>query len=159
MTPVGTLLRYAVVGVATLALYLALGEALRRLRWPMSALASVPFALAVLFNYLLQRGWVFKDHGPSRSSAPRFAAMIALGYTINYLALATLSSWIPLVFAQVVAACLVVVSNAALSFTWVFVHAIQSTDGHKPQPIKTQPARPRARVAQRHLSAPRRPDA
>jgi putative flippase GtrA len=117
----GTLTRYAVVGTSTLALYLALGDTLRRLDMPLPVLGSVPFAGAVLFNYILQRSWVFRDRRPPLASAPRFAMMVVVGYVINYAALAALSPRLSFAFAQVVAALIVISFNAALSFTWVFV--------------------------------------
>lgn len=117
----GTLTRYATVGVSTFLLYLSLGDALRRLNMPFPVLASVPFAGAVLFNYFLQRNWVFRDERPAVESAVRFAVMVALGYAINYCVLTALSSHMSLALAQALAALLVILSNAALSFTWVFV--------------------------------------
>jgi putative flippase GtrA len=115
--------RYAVVGVSTLAIYLALGEILHRLNAQLFWQASVPFLAAVTFNYLLQRGWVFDDSRPAVASLPKYVVMIVIGYLINFAAFVTLSPQMPLVAAQLIAAVLVVISNAVFSFSWVFIGA------------------------------------
>jgi putative flippase GtrA len=114
------LLRYAVVGILTLAIYMLLGGAMHRLQAPLFWEATLPFAAAVIFNYLSQRSWVFADSRPMSSSLLKYALMIAMGYTINYFALLALLPRMPLHLAQLTAVVLVVLSNAVFSFSWVF---------------------------------------
>ncbi|NPC55459.1 GtrA family protein [Caenimonas soli] len=115
------LVRYAVVGALTLAIYLACGEVAHGLALPLIWQASLPFIAAVAFNYVLQRVWVFEDSRPTASSLPKYGVMIVIGYVINLLALVALSPRMPLVMAQLTAATLVVISNAFFSFFWVFL--------------------------------------
>jgi putative flippase GtrA len=115
------LARYAVVGLVTLAVYLITGRLAQGLEIAMVWQASLAFTAAVTVNFLLQRAWVFADSRPAASSLPRYAVMISVGYVINYLALASLSPHLPLIMAQLFAVCLVVISNAVLAFSWVFL--------------------------------------
>lgn len=115
------LVRYAVVGVLTLAIYLACGEVVHRFALPLIWQASLPFIAAVAFNYVLQRVWVFEDPRPTASSLPKYGIMIVIGYVINLLALVAFSPRMPLIVAQLTAAALVVISNAFFSFFWVFL--------------------------------------
>jgi putative flippase GtrA len=119
--PATRLLRYAVVGSLTLAVYLAVGHVVRRLELPLPWQASLAFMAAVTFNYLLQRAWVFEDARPARSSLPKYAVMITVGYMINLAALTAFAPRMPLLLAQLTAVILVVAWNAALSFSWVFL--------------------------------------
>ena len=119
--PSAKLVRYAVVGVSTLAIYLACGEVAHGLAMPLIWQASLPFVVAVAFNYVLQRVWVFEDSRPIASSLPKYGIMIVIGYVINLLALIALSPRLPLMVAQLTAAALVVISNAFFSFLWVFL--------------------------------------
>lgn len=114
------LLRYAVVGLLTLAIYLAIGELARRLGLAVIWQASLSFGSAVTINYLLQRRWVFGDRRPMAASLPKFAVMIAAGFVINALALLALAPRMPPLVAQLTAALLVVASNALFAFSWVF---------------------------------------
>lgn len=118
--PFRRVLRYALVGLATFAVYVAVGALLKGQGMGRAAQASLAFIAAVTLNYLLQRAWVFEDRRPVSMSLPQYAVMIGLGYAINVLAFVILSPRLPLLAAQFAAASLVVLSNAALSFHWVF---------------------------------------
>jgi len=122
MTParIAAVLRYALVGVLTLAIYMLLGGLMHRLHTPLFWEASLPFAAAVIFNYLSQRSWVFADARPVASSLRKYALMIAAGCGINYFALLALLPRMPLALAQFTAVLLVILSNAVFSFSWVF---------------------------------------
>lgn len=115
------LVRYAVVGVLTLAVYLAVGQGLHRVAMTAFWQGSLSFSAAVTFNYLLQRLWVFRDPRPTASSLPKYVVMISIGYVINGLCLIALYPSVPLLMAQLAAALLVILANAALSFSWVFL--------------------------------------
>ena len=128
------LVRYAVVGLLTLAIYLAMGQIAHSLDLPVIWQASLSFGSAVTINYLFQRRWVFGDNRPMAASLPRYAVMIAVGFVINALALLALAPRMPLVVAQLAAGLLVVASNALLSFSWVFCTRMAALKSH---PTKT----------------------
>jgi putative flippase GtrA len=117
------LVRYAVVGVLTLAIYLIIGQSLNWFDVPVFAQASLSFGAAVSLNYFLQKAWVFQDSRPTVSSLPKYVVMVLVGYVINLLVLIALSPRMPLLLAQLTAVVLVVASNALLSFWWVFFRA------------------------------------
>lgn len=117
----GRLLRYAVVGLVTLGVYLLLGQLLHRLGVTLLWQACVSFLGAVAVNYVLQKTWVFEDRRPVTHTLPRYFVMIAFGAAINLAALAVLSLRWPLLLAQLAAVVLVVGWNALLSFCWVFL--------------------------------------
>jgi len=119
-------LRYGLVGGLTLVVYLLAGSAFQYLALSLVLAANLAFALAVAVNYLLQRFWVFAGRRSARDSLPRYAVMIAVGGTLNSLALAALCSLMPLFLAQVLTAILIVVSNALLAFLWVFPARLKS---------------------------------
>ncbi len=112
--------RYVVVGILTLVVYLASGAVMQRLGLTIGWLGPLAFIVAVTFNYLLQRAWVFADSRPVAASLAKYGFMITIGCIINSLTLMVLASHMPLVFAQLTAVVLVVVSNAFFSFFFVF---------------------------------------
>lgn len=118
----GKLIRYAVVGTLTLVVYLAVGEVAHRNGLAMGWQASLAFIAAVAFNYLLQQWWVFEGAGPTASTFPKYVVMVCVGYLINLTALKSLTAHLPLLLAQLIAVTLVVLSNAGLAFTWVFLN-------------------------------------
>lgn len=115
------LARYAAVGILTLGIYLVMGEWVQRSGMHFGWQATLPFAAAVICNYLLQRSWVFQDARPVSSSLPRYTVMIVTGWTLNTLTLFALAPVVSLLLAQLLAALLVVLSNAVFSFAWVFI--------------------------------------
>jgi putative flippase GtrA len=115
------LARYAAVGLLTLAIYLSVAKAAGRLGMTLSWQASMAFISAVVVNYLLQRSWVFADCRPAASSLPKYVLMVSVGYMVNLAALEALTPRIPVTVAMLVAVVVVVISNAVLSFTWVFL--------------------------------------
>lgn len=116
--------RYAAVGILTLGIYLVVGEWVQRSGMHFGWQATLPFATAVICNYLLQRSWVFEDARPVASSLPRYAVMIVIGWMLNTLTLFALVSVVSLLLAQLLSALLVVVSNAVFSFAWVFLDRV-----------------------------------
>lgn len=120
MSSRATFVRYGFSGLATLGVYLWAGHLLRGLGMSLAWLAPLAFTLAVTVNYALQKFWVFGDRRRIAASLPRYLAMVAWGYGINSLALVSLASHLPLLWAQVLSAGLVVASNALLAFCWVF---------------------------------------
>jgi putative flippase GtrA len=116
------LARYAVVGFLTLAIYMIVAKAGERLGLPSTWHVSLAFISAVAVNYLLQRSWVFADSRPAASSLPKYAVMISVGYIVNLAAVETLAPRVTMTVALLVAVVLVIISNALLSFTWVFLN-------------------------------------
>lgn len=113
--------RYGIAGLATLGVYLAAGQLLERLGFPLLWQACVSFLAAVCVNYLLQKTWVFEDRRPAGHSLPKYLVMIGAGAAINLAALSILSTRWPLLAAQLGAVVVVVCWNATLSFCWVFL--------------------------------------
>ena len=116
------LMRYAVVGLLTLGVYMGIANAAGRLGLTSTWQVSVAFISAVAVNYVLQRSWVFADARPARASLPRYAVMISVGYAVNLFAVEALAAHVPMTVALLAAVVLVVISNALLSFTWVFLN-------------------------------------
>lgn len=112
--------RYAVVGAVTLAVYLVVGALLQVTGATVVWLAPVAFAVAVAVNYILQRVWVFADPRPVGASLPKYTLMVAVGGAVNSYVLIALAPRMPLLWAQLLAATLVVLSNALFSFLWTF---------------------------------------
>ncbi len=113
-------IRYAVVGTVTLAIYLTVGALLQIVGVTLICLAPIAFGVAVAVNYLLQRAWVFSDHRPIGASLPKYTLMVAVGFAVNSYALITLSPRMHLLWAQLLSATLVVLCNALFSFLWTF---------------------------------------
>ncbi len=103
-----------------MAIYLGAGVVLQLAGLSVSVLAFFAFTAAVIVNYVMQRMWVFVDSSPLAESLPKYVLMISVGYFINGLTLMSATPHISLLWAQFVAIILVVVSNATLSFLWVF---------------------------------------
>jgi putative flippase GtrA len=144
LPPFARLARYAVVGFLTLAIYLFVAKVAARLGMALSWQASTAFISAVVVNYLLQRSWVFADSGPVASSLPKYVVMISVGYVVNLVALEALAPRIPVTVAMLVAVVVVVISNALLSFAWVFLDRgarTVRTDLRKDREAGPRPAR------------------
>ena len=111
--------RYAFVGLVTLGVYLVAGREVAAIGAAPLVQASVPFVAAVLVNYVLQRGWVFEDTRPVAATLPRYALMVGIGYLVN-LGAFRISPFAVMLWTQLFAAALVVISNAVQAFLWVF---------------------------------------
>lgn len=113
-------IRYIVVGLLTYALYAGVGQLLLRTGVRLSILAPTAFTAAIVFNYLMQRVWVFDDRRPLGTTLPKYLIMICVGYVLNSVVLIALVPSISLSMAQFVSVILVVMSNALFSFLYVF---------------------------------------
>ncbi len=114
------IIRYAIVGIATLCVYLIAGAALYRSGVSINWVATLSFTAAVAVNYVLQKMWVFQDSRSVIASLPKYFVMTLVGYVTNFFALNASISQLPLPVAQLFAASAVVISNALFSFLWVF---------------------------------------
>lgn len=120
MSRAGRLARYATCGILTTLVYLAAGHGLQVRLHHVVASSSLAFLVAVAFNYALQQNWVFASATPVSHSLPRYAAMVATGLLVNALVVGVLAPRMDLLWAQALAAAVVVLGNAVLSFAWVF---------------------------------------
>lgn len=119
-------MRYAFVGIATLIVYMAVGNTLIQFGISINWMAIISFTAAIAFSYILQKTWVFQDSRPAFKSLPKFLVMTLIGYVINSYVLNELIPQLPIPVAQLIAASAVVISNALFSFCWIF--AIHSKD-------------------------------
>lgn len=122
--------RYTAVGLLTFGVYVAAGQAARQLQLSLAMVGTLPFTLAVITNYLLQRHWVFEDCRPISASLPKYVVMIGLGYAINVAVLTWAPLAAPLFVVQTVAATVVVLSNAVLAFFWVYFDSGRRVERH-----------------------------
>jgi putative flippase GtrA len=125
--------RYATVGILTLSIYILVAKASGLFGLSLPWQVSLAFISAVVFNYLLQRSWVFADSRPVIASLPKYVAMVCVGYVVNLLAIDAMAPRISMTMALVVASALVAMSNALFSFTWVFLNG----DARGVAPAKT----------------------
>ena len=122
LSTLGKLARYAVVGLLTFAIYIATAAVAGQLGLRRTWQVSLAFFCAVVVNYMLQRSWVFGDTRRATASLPKYGVMICVGYLVNLLTVEALASRMPMTIAMFVAVVLVVISNALLAFTWVFLN-------------------------------------
>lgn len=114
------LLRYAIVGLMTMLVYLGSGAMMQSYGVPISLLASISFSVAITINYIMQKAWVFKNVDYDKGSLQKYIFMICFGYFINIISLIVMTPYTSLFLAQMSAVVLVVISNAFFSFLWIF---------------------------------------
>lgn len=114
------LLRYALVGLMTMLVYLGSGAIMQFYGMPISLLASLSFVIAITVNYIMQKVWVFKNVDYDKGSLQKYFFMICAGYFVNIISLIVMTPHVSLILAQTSAVVLVVISNALFSFLWVF---------------------------------------
>ena len=122
---VTTIPRFALVGIATAALFYALvatGVELAGLPAPVAS--SIAYPLVLGFNYLLHFNWSFGVTAPQSIAVGRYLVMVALGFVLNGLIMHAgvkmLSANYLLV--QTLAMAAVISVNFVLSLLWVFRH-------------------------------------
>lgn len=114
------LLRYAIVGLMTMFVYLGSGAMMQSYGVPISLLASISFSVAITINYIMQKAWVFKNVDYDKRSLQKYIFMICFGYFISIISLIVMAPFTSLFLAQMSAVVLVVISNALFSFLWIF---------------------------------------
>lgn len=114
------LARYAIVGIATLVVYLGIGAIMQVAGLSVEVLAFFSFIAAITVNYLMQKFWVFSDHRSIIESLPKYLVMITIGCIINMATLILLTDRFSLILAQSMAIILIIISNAFFSFFWTF---------------------------------------
>jgi putative flippase GtrA len=111
----GELVRFAVVGLASTALYFAALLIGVRAGAPASVAGLIAYIVIMGLNYLAQRWWTFRSKRAHRSSLVRFAGTHVVGVGLNTLTLGVLvdALGIALVVGQGVA--------LALVFAWSYL--------------------------------------
>lgn len=123
-TPLAYMLRFGIVGLLATGIYLVSTRILQQhTGLPVQVAASISFVIVVAMNYWLHHSWTFRSTRPHVSALPRFIAVSAGGFLINYLVVLMGSHWLSnaetLVLLVGVAA--VVGWNYLLSRFWVFL--------------------------------------
>ncbi len=120
-----TAFRFAVVGLATAALYYSL--LMLTVEWlsfsPMLA-SSICYVIVVIFNYLLHYRWTYSVDSQHAATLGRYFCMITGGFLINGLImyLGASRADINYLLIQTGALAVVVAWNFLLSTLWVFRH-------------------------------------
>ncbi len=89
---------------------------------PVAVGTFLGYGLSAVLNYLLNYHWTFASDGSHRDTAARFAVMVGFGLLLNSAIVAILADWLHVHFliAQVVATLFTLLSNFAMSETWIF---------------------------------------
>lgn len=127
------LVRFAVVGLASTALYFAMLLALAGTGLPVWLLTTACYAASMVFNYLAQARYTFRARAGSWSGVIRYAVMHAAAMVFNAAAMTGLTGqgW-PLLAAQVPVTGILTLSTFLLSRYWVF----PGTDALRRDPIE-----------------------
>ena len=120
-----TVPRFAVVGVATAALFyglVAAGVEWIGLAAPVASAIAYPLVLG--FNYLLHFNWTFGVAAPQSVAVGRYLVMVALGFVLNGLIMhfGVTALGINYLVVQTFAMAVVISVNFVLSSLWVFRH-------------------------------------
>ncbi len=84
------MVRFAVISGCTYALDLALLTALHGgLGWPLPVAITIGYAVAFTTNYLLNRALNFRSHAPIGPESLRYAAVVAVNFTVLLLGVTT----------------------------------------------------------------------
>lgn len=117
--------RFALVGIATAALFYALvaaGVELAGLAPPVASAIAYPLVLG--FNYLLHFNWTFGVAAPQTVAIGRYLVMVALGFVLNGLIMhvGVTVLGVNYLLVQTLAMVVVISVNFVLSSLWVFRH-------------------------------------
>lgn len=114
--------RFAVVGLASTALYFALLVLLRPHIASTMLLAGLCYALCMAFNYVAQGLWTFRAGRISTRSLMRYGALQGGALVVNATAMGALvdMAGLPLLPAQIAVTALVTLGIYALSVRWVY---------------------------------------
>ena len=120
-----TLPRFAMVGIATAALFyglVAAGVELTGLSPPVASAIAYPLVLG--FNYLLHFNWTFGVSAPQTVAIGRYLVMVAFGFVLNGLImhLGVIVLNVNYLLVQTLAMVAVISVNFVLSSLWVFRH-------------------------------------
>ena len=122
----GEILRFGLVGVSSVGVYLVIIITLMKLTpFPLPTAAVVAYMFAMVWNYLLQRNWTFRSKNKHSFVVPRFIIVHAVGIVINAASLHVLATGAGLsyVVAQVVAIVFVATWSYLVQKIWVFMAA------------------------------------
>jgi putative flippase GtrA len=109
-------------GLATLIHYAVLIVCVHALRLSPVVGSATGFIVSAGFNYTLNRRFTFRSSGDHRGLAPRFAAILAIGFVLNLLLMQLLSGTLgwPYLLAQVLTTGVVLMWNFAGNALWTF---------------------------------------
>ncbi len=115
--------RFAVVGVATAALYyglLFLG--VERLDLNIVLTSSLAYIVVIAANYMMHYSWTFRVSAPHTTALKRYLIMTSCGFFINALIMYIgASAWqLNYLLMQTVAMGVIIVWNYSVSSAWVF---------------------------------------
>jgi putative flippase GtrA len=115
--------RYALVGIASAALHLAiLAYLIERLGMSPPLASSIGFVVVALAGFVAQHRWVYRSGSPMRQTAPRFLIVAVVAFLVNgltvHLGTTRLEAHYGLV--QIIAFVLIPVSNYVLHTLWSF---------------------------------------
>ena len=115
--------RFAIVGVTgTIIYYAALWTMVEWMAWQVMLATSIAFVLVTLQNYLLHYGWTFESDRPHVAALPRFVAMNAGGFCLNWSVMfaGVRVAEFNYLAVQGVAIAVVIAWNVTLSYFWIF---------------------------------------
>ncbi len=116
-------LTFAAVGaVGTAAHYATLVLLVEALRTSPIVGTTIGFVCGAVVNYLLNRRFTFASARNHQTALPQFLCVAALGAGLNYVAVATLTSWpgVHYLVAQAIATCFVLLWNFLANRYWTF---------------------------------------
>lgn len=120
--------RYAIVGLASNAIGYGLYILLTRLSVEPKLAMSLLYGIGVLQTFVFNKRWSFRFAGAPAPALVRYAAVYALGYVINFMALILLvdHAGLPHQLVQGVMILVVAVMLFIAQRYWVFPHASRS---------------------------------
>ncbi|MEO5619445.1 MAG: GtrA family protein [Cypionkella sp.] len=120
--PQNTFFRFALVGIAVAALYVALYLAFQRLGLGRGAANLLAFGLAVLAQYVAQARFTYRKPLAHGAQILRFAVMIGAGLATSALITSVFAPGIGFsdALAAVLVACVLPLQNFILMTLWVF---------------------------------------
>lgn len=116
-------LRFALVGIATAALYYGLLYAgVELLNLNVVVCSSAAYVVVIVANYLMHYSWTFAAASPHTTALKRYLVMTGCGLLINGLIMYVGVSMLQLnyLLIQTVAMAVIIVWNYSLSSLWVF---------------------------------------
>lgn len=114
---------FAVVGAcATLVQYGLMALLIGQMRQEVVLASTISYALSALFNYALNRRFVFRSQSRHSDALPKFAVTALLGLALNaaFMYLFSRIFTVHWFVIQAITTCIVMISNFLLSKFWVF---------------------------------------
>jgi len=128
MAELGRIIRFALVGFSSTAVYFALLWGLRDAIGSVILLTAVCYLASMVYNFVLQSAFTFRVRAPTRHAVLRFALMHFMAMGINSASMAGLVTGlhVPMLAAQIVVTALLSTLVFLLSKHWVYAPASAS---------------------------------